>query len=305
VARRPHVSVLPAEVCEHLARPEAELFLDGTVGAGGHARLLLEAIPSAQLLGLDQDPDALDLARETLASFGERATLVHSPFADARSVALELGLGPFDGILLDLGISSMQVDRADRGFSFRNDGPLDMRMNPDGETTARDLVATLDAEALANLIYELGEERHSRRVARAIVDARGRQPITTTQQLAEIVRRAVPRPKQTGGRRKRPRIDPATRTFQALRLAVNDELGQLDRALPALWDLLAPGGRLGVISFHSLEDRRVKLFFRALKQEGRARLLSKKPLVADDEEIAGNPRARSAKFRVAELQQAR
>lgn len=298
---RPHLPVLPEQVSEHLALPEAKRFLDGTVGAGGHSRLILEALPEAHLVGLDRDPGSLALARETLAPFGERVHLIRSAFADAPETASEHG--PFDGILLDLGISSMQVDQPERGFSFKSDGPLDMRMDPDGETTAQDLVEQLGEEDLANVIFELGEERHSRRIARAIVAARREGPIATTSQLAEIVRRAMPRRGGKGKvkvkRRRRP-IDPATRTFQALRLAVNDELGQLDRALPGMWSLLAPGGRLAVISFHSLEDRRVKLFFKSLKAEGQARVLTKKPLVADDDEVAGNPRSRSAKLRVAE-----
>jgi 16S rRNA (cytosine1402-N4)-methyltransferase len=301
VSDRPHLPVLPEQVSEHLAQPTAKRFLDGTVGAGGHSRLILEALPEAQLVALDRDPGSLALARETLAPFGERVRLIRSAFADAPETASEHG--PFDGILLDLGISSMQVDQPERGFSFKSDGPLDMRMDPDGETTARDLVEQLGEEDLANVIFELGEERHSRRIARAIVAARREGPIATTSQLADIVRRAMPhrggKSKNKVKRRRRP-IDPATRTFQALRLAVNDELGQLDRALPGMWSLLAPGGRLAVISFHSLEDRRVKLFFKSLKSEGVALVLTKKPLVADDDEVAGNPRARSAKLRVAE-----
>jgi len=300
----PHVSVLLAEVLEALARPDARWLLDGTVGAGGHSAALLEACPAARLLGLDRDPSALELARPVLAPFGDRAVLAHSPFADASSVAQGQGWGPCDGILLDLGISSMHVDQAERGFSFQSDGPLDMRMDPTHGETARSLIERLREEELADVIFQLGEERYSRRIARAIVEARQEGPISTTVHLAEIVRRAMPRPrgkpKQGPKRRWRPPIDPATRTFQALRLAVNDELGQLERALPELFSLLAPGGRLAVISFHSLEDRRVKLFFRELKQRGAARVLTKKPLRAGEEEVARNPRARSAKMRVAE-----
>jgi 16S rRNA (cytosine1402-N4)-methyltransferase len=292
----PHVPVLPREVLEHLtpaldASGETR-FLDGTVGAAGHASLLLEALPSAQLLGLDRDLQALELARARLAPFGERARLVLE----------RLAFRPLAGALLDLGISSMQVDDGERGFSFRFDGPLDMRMDPTRGPTAADLLATLDATALANLIYELGEERHSRKIAAAIVMDREKRPFTRTGDLSGLLERILPRsrPRQRGRGRPRRGIHPATRTFQALRLAVNDELGQLERSLPALWEQLAIGGRLAVISFHSLEDRRVKNFFRELKREKRARVLTKKPLIASDEECERNPRARSAKLRVAE-----
>jgi 16S rRNA (cytosine1402-N4)-methyltransferase len=296
----PHVPVLADLVVEHLVRPEARWFLDGTLGAGGHARLVLEALPEARLLGLDRDPSALELARERLGPLAERATLVHAPFDEAPRVAAELGLGPFDGILLDVGVSSMQLDQPERGFSFQADGPLDMRMDPTRGESAADLIARLREDELADVIYELGEERGSRRIARAIVEERARGPIVTTGHLADVVRRAAPRGRPPRGPRRRKPIDRATRTFQALRLAVNDELGQLDRALPALFELLAPGGRLAVISFHSLEDRRVKHYFRSEKQAKRGRVLTKKPLQADPSEVFGNPRARSAKLRVIE-----
>lgn len=294
----PHVPVLAAEVVELLGAPlrayPGSWALDGTLGAGGHAALLLEACPEARLLGCDRDPEALTLARARLAPFGPRATLVRAAYADGPAVAREQGLGPFAAALLDLGVSSMQLDRAERGFAFSRPGPLDMRMDPQAPVTARDLVHELPEEELADVIYRLGEERLSRRIARAIVAARRLGPIDTTDVLAEIVRRAVPRP------RGHERIHPATRTFQALRMAVNDELGQLGRALPALWDLLAPGGRLAVISFHSLEDRPVKEFARARKQDGSGRPLTKKPIRPGDEECYRNPRARSAKMRVVE-----
>ncbi len=302
-AGAPHLPVLREAVLEHLGRPGARALLDGTIGAGGHAAALLEALPEATLLGLDQDPAALELARERLAPHAARVTLVHAPFADAAEVAAELGAGPFDAALIDIGVSSMQLDQPERGFSFQRPGPLDMRMDPTQPRTAADLLATLEERELADLIYQLGEERYSRRIARAIVERRAQAPLRTTDELAELVRRAVPPPRgpQRGPRRGRGRrIHPATRTFQALRMAVNDELGQLERALPALFGLLAPGGRLAVISFHSLEDRRVKQYFRELKQQGAGRLLTKKPLVADEAEVATNPRARSAKLRVIE-----
>lgn len=300
----PHLPVLLEHVLRWLGRSDASWFLDGTVGAGGHAAALLEAAPQARLLGLDRDPEALELAKARLEPFGERVILAHAAFDRAAEAAETLGAGPFDGALLDVGVSSMQLDRPGRGFSFREDGPLDMRMDPTLEETAADLVATLPEGELADLIYQLGEERHSRRIARAIVERRRQAPFRTTGDLADVVRQASPRPRPSRKgrpqRRRRAPIDPATRTFQALRIAVNDELGQLDRALPQLRDLLAPGGRLAVISFHSLEDRRVKHAFRSWKQDGLGSVLTKKPVVADEEESWTNPRARSAKLRVFE-----
>jgi 16S rRNA (cytosine1402-N4)-methyltransferase len=293
----PHAPVLADEVLAALGPAiagEAPWLLDGTLGAGGHSERLLAAFPTARLLGLDRDPDALALARARLAPFGERARLVHSTYADAAAAAREAGAGPFAAILIDIGVSSMQLDRAERGFSFSRGGPLDMRMDPTGDgPTAADLVADLGEGELADVIYQHGEEVKSRRIARAIVEARARAPILTTERLAEVVRGAL----GGGGRG---RIDPATRTFQALRIAVNDELGQLERGLPALFDLLAPGGRLAVIAFHSLEDRPAKRFVKARKTDGSGRPLTKKPVVAGDEERARNPRARSARLRVVE-----
>ena len=307
----PHVSVLAEPVLRLLGEAAAlsELdepwFLDGTLGAGGHAASLLQALPQARLLGVDRDPSALELARARLSEAGvlERARLEHATYAVAPALLERIELPPLAGALLDLGISSMQVDQAERGFAFRYDGPLDMRMDPTSEgPTAADLIAELPETELADLIYQLGEERRSRRIARAIVEERKRAPIRRTGELADLIERVVPRGRPRRTKRGRPKrgIHPATRTFQALRLAVNDELGQLDRALPALWERLAVGGRLAVISFHSLEDRRVKHFFRAEKQAKRARVLTKKPLTAADEELALNPRSRSAKLRVAE-----
>lgn len=299
----PHLPVLPTHVDELLGAGfpgEVQWILDGTLGAGGHSAILLEAHPEARLLGLDRDPSALDLARGRLGPLAERVCFAHAEFAAGAEAAREADAGPFQVVLLDIGVSSMQVDQAERGFSFRNDGPLDMRMDPTRGASAAELIEQLDEVALANLIFQFGEERLSRRIARAIVEARRVRPITRTGALAEIVSSAVPRPRPTRGPRRRAPIHPATRTFQALRLAVNDELGQLERALPALWELLAPGGRMGVISFHSLEDRRAKNYFRELKQARLAKVLTKKPVIADDEERDQNPRARSAKLRVAE-----
>jgi 16S rRNA (cytosine1402-N4)-methyltransferase len=279
-------------------RPEARI-LDGTVGAGGHARALLErAGPGSSLLGLDRDPAALEIASRTLEPLksDRRIELVHASFDEAADAARKLGHGPFDAILLDLGVSSMQLDRPERGFTFQGDGPLDMRMDPSAELTAAAIVNEAEEEELADLIYRLGEDRLSRRIAREIVRTRKLAPFRTTRELAAAIERAVP-PRRPLRGRKRPPLHPATRTFQALRIAVNGELSRLERGLPAAFELLAPGGRLAVISFHSLEDRPVKQTFRALKEAGRARVLVKKPIVAGAEELDRNPRARSAKLR--------
>ncbi len=301
----PHDPVLYYEVLQALQPRDGGRYVDGTLGAGGHGWGILDASsPGGLLLGLDLDPQALALAREKLAPFGERAVLRQASYLTLRERLDALGWDYVDGILLDLGISSMQVDVPERGFSFRQDGPLDMRFDPTAPTTAADLVNRLPESELADLIYRYGEERRSRRIARAIVAAR---PIEGTRQLAEIVRRAV-----GGGKR---RIHPATRTFQALRIAVNRELEAVEQVLPLAVDALAPGGRLAVISFHSLEDRLVKVYFRRESRDcicppgrpvcvcehtARLRLVTRKPLQANEAEVTANPRARSARLRVAE-----
>jgi 16S rRNA (cytosine1402-N4)-methyltransferase len=281
------------------------LFIDGTVGAGGHAAAILEAAPQSRLLGFDRDLRSLDVARAALALYQDRVTLVHANFDTMGKIAAEHGFGVVDGILLDLGISSMHVDDPTRGFAFRAEGPLDMRFDPTGAgPSAADLVNTLEVEELADLIYEYGEERDSRRIARAIIAAR---PMHSTRELAEVLERAHRGP--------RDRIHPATRTFQALRIAVNDELGAVERVLPQAIALLRPGGRLAVISFHSLEDRIVKDYFRqeatdcicppkqpicTCNHHATIKLINRKPVIADETEIAANPRSRSAKLRIAE-----
>jgi 16S rRNA (cytosine1402-N4)-methyltransferase len=291
-----HVPVLVDEVRGLLAPQRGGLFVDGTVGLGGHARMLLEG-GAERLIGIDRDPRALELARETLVAFGDRVTLVHADYRDLPAVLAAEGVGRVTGVLLDLGVSSMQLDEEGRGFSFRRDEPLDMRMDrSQGQTLAERLI-DVEESALADVIFQFGEERKSRRVARAIVEARQREPLERTGQLAAIVRRAVGGPWQ--------RIDPATRTFQALRIWVNGELDGLDSCIGRAVDVLqlvsedTPGGRLAVISFHSLEDRIVKHTFRALAHRDAplVRVLTKRPLVAGDEEVAANPRARSAKLR--------
>jgi 16S rRNA (cytosine1402-N4)-methyltransferase len=287
------VPVLPAEVLDALNPQPGQALVDATVGAGGHARLLAERLgPAGRLIGLDRDPAMLELARPRLE--GLPVTLVCANFDRLRTVLDELGAPLVDGVLADLGVCSDQLDAARRGFSFGQDGPLDMRLDPEGETAA-ELISRLNERDLADLIYQYGEERFSRRIARRIVEERRRSPLETTEQLAELVRRCVPRPPHRKGQR-RPLIDPATRVFQALRIAVNDELGALDRLLAALPRCVRPGGRAAVISFHSLEDRRVKQAFR---DRAVWEALTRKPVQAGEEEERNNPRARSAKLRAA------
>ena len=288
-----HEPVMVAEVVQLLDPSRGGLYVDCTVGLGGHSRALLEA-GASRLLGLDRDPDALRVARLRLAEFGDRVELVHADYRDFGRVLDAHQIDLAAGALADLGVSSMQLDAEGRGFSFRRDEPLDMRMDRSQGPTAAALVNEAGETDLANVIFQHGEERFSRRIARAIVAAREEAPIATTGQLAQIVRRAVPR-------RGYQRIDPATRTFQALRIWVNRELEDLDRFLADACARLAIGARLAVISFHSLEDRIVKHAFRALAQgAGAVRLLTRRPLVPGDAELDRNPRARSAKLRAVE-----
>ena len=293
MADRVHEPVLTAEAMALLAAERGGLFVDCTVGLGGHTQALLEA-GASKVLGLDRDRDALRMAGERLTAFGERVELVHADYRDLPRVLDERGVAGVAGALADLGVSSMQLDAEGRGFSFRRDEPLDMRMDQSQGPTAADLLRQAGEEELANVIFEHGEERYSRRIARAIVAARRTTEIATTGQLAQLVRRAVPH-------RGYQRIDPATRTFQALRIWVNRELEQLDEFLGTACSRLLTGARLVVITFHSLEDRIVKHAFRALAQ-GRAALqvLTKRPIVPGDAEIERNPRARSAKLRAIE-----
>jgi 16S rRNA (cytosine1402-N4)-methyltransferase len=288
-----HEPVMVAETVSLLDPSRGGLFVDCTVGLGGHARAVLEA-GATRVLGLDRDPEALRLAGERLASFGDRVELVHADYRDLGRVLDGHQIAGVEGALADLGISSMQLDAAGRGFSFRRDEPLDMRMDQSQGPTAAALLRDVEEEELANVIFRHGEERFSRRIARAIVRARAEQPIETTGQLATLVRRAVP----TRGYQ---RIDPATRTFQALRIWVNRELEGLDTFLAEACRRLLVGARLAVITFHSLEDRVVKHTFRALA-DGRSaiRVLTRRPLVPADAEVERNPRARSAKLRAVE-----
>jgi len=283
-----HVPVMAAEVLQLLAPAPGQVVVDATVGAGGHARAMAERLGSTgRLIGLDQDPSMLELARRRLE--GLPVTLVHANFDRLREVLDEQNVPAVDAVLADLGFASDQLEDAKRGLSFQQPGPLDMRLDPTQGEPASALLKRLNERDLANLIYQLGEERFSRRIARRIVETRRRTPIETTEQLAELVRKSVPRSRAH-------RIDPATRTFQALRIAVNDELGALDRLLAALPTCIKPGGRAAIISFHSLEDRRVKQAFRVKEVW---EVLTSKPVQASEEEVRQNPRTRSAKLRAA------
>jgi 16S rRNA (cytosine1402-N4)-methyltransferase len=285
---------MTAEVLHFLRPEQGGLFIDCTVGLGGHARALLEA-GATRIIGVDRDLDALALARDTLAPWANRVELVHADYREIAEILDSRQIAHVDGTLADLGVSSLQFDAPGRGFSFQRDEPLDMRMDRSGGDTAADLVARSTERDLADAIFQYGEERFSRRIARALVEARHQAPVATTGRLAAIVRRAIP------NRRGYLRIDPATKTFQALRIWVNRELDRLDHFVEAAARRLRAGARLVVITFHSLEDRIVKHTLRALQQrDGLVQVLTKKPLGPGDEEIARNPRARSAKLRAAE-----
>jgi 16S rRNA (cytosine1402-N4)-methyltransferase len=285
-----HVSVLLAEAIEWLRPQPGEIFVDGTLGAGGHTRALVERVqPGGRVISLDRDPAAIARASRDLAGLPIR--FAQANFCDLAEVLELLQISRVNGVLLDLGLSSDQLADTERGFSFTADGPLDLRFDTDEGEPAWRLLARLQEDTLADLIYELGEERLSRRIARKIVERRHANPVRTAIELADLVRSCYP------SASRRDRIHPATRTFQALRIAVNQELKSLDIALKRTPDLLAIGGRFAVISFHSLEDRRVKEAFRS---DARLRELTRKPLTASDDELARNPRSRSAKMRIAE-----
>ena len=282
-----HVPVLLAETLELLGVRPGGLWVDGTVGLGGHAEAVLRATaPAGRLRGFDRDSEALERARARLLPFGDRVRLEH---ADYREIPERLAGEAADGILLDLGVSSLQLDDAERGFSFQREGPLDMRMDRSEQGSASELVNRMRENDLADLIHEYGEEPYSRRIARAIARAREKAPIATTTELAEIVRRAAPKSR-------RPGLHPATRTFQALRIRTNRELDGLEPALERAAECLRPAGRMAVIAFHSLEDRAAKQAFRSLETRG-FRVLTKKPLRPGEPETRDNPRARSARLR--------
>jgi 16S rRNA (cytosine1402-N4)-methyltransferase len=309
-----HTSVLLAETLEYLAPKAGEIFVDATLGLGGHAEAILSAAENTQVIGIDQDTEALSKARARLERFGERFSGFHANFSEIRKVLDEARVEAVDGVLADLGVSSMQLDSETRGFSFRFDAPLDMRMDAEsGEETAAELLETLSEFEIARIIYEYGEERFSRRIARRIVERRERgDSVQTTKQLAELVERAVPRTGGSGGKKKE-KIHPATRTFQALRIAVNRELEILEDFIKGAIDILKPDGRLAIISFHSLEDRIAKQTLQKLSgkcfcppnfpkcvcggAEKKIEILTRKPIVAGEAEMQANPRARSAKLR--------
>jgi 16S rRNA (cytosine1402-N4)-methyltransferase len=306
-----HQSVLAEEVIAHLPLPAGGVYVDGTLGGAGHAAAVLERHPTATLVGIDRDPAALAAARARLGDRAARAHLVHGSYGDLAAILAGLGIERVHGILLDLGVSSPQLDTAERGFSFSKAGPLDMRMDPTRGQTALELLRELDAGALGEVIAELGEERYAKKIARLVKEAVRADRLHTTTDLAAIVAQAIPIAEQ-----RRSKIHPATRTFQALRIAVNAELDQLAALLEVFPALLAPGGRCAIISFHSLEDRLVKNRFRDLawttslprrlaEQAGErvdavCELVTRKPIFASEEEIARNPRARSARLRVCE-----
>lgn len=283
-----HIPVLPQEVIQGMNPQPGDIVVDGTLGGGGHTRELLKLIgPTGRLIGFDRDPQAVESTRDRIPD--ENATFIAANYSDVPEYLAGLGISAVNSILLDLGLSSDQLADRDRGFSFQSDGPLDLRFNPMAGEPAAKLVNRLSEKHLADLIYEFGEERLSRRIARKIVRLRHANKIETSSQLASIVRSCIPRTKQQ-------KIDPATKTFQALRIAVNEELKWLKSAMNRLPDLLAPGGRIAVISFHSLEDRIVK---QVLNQNKDLEVLTKKPTQASEAELEANPRSRSAKLRVA------
>lgn len=284
-----HTSVLLEEVLEQLAPVGGGIYVDVTLGGGGHARAILErSAPDGRLIGTDRDPNALEAAGAVLAEFGARATLRKARMSDLRDVLTSLGIEHVDGIIADLGVSSAQLDQEERGFSFAKEGPIDMRMDPTEGESALDLIGRCDAEELANLIYRYGEEHRSRKIARSLRRAYEEGDLETTTDLRRAVHRA------TGGRRGR--IDPATKTFQGLRIAVNEELAELEALLEQLPSVLRVGGVVAVISFHSLEDRIVKHTFRDSEHLSP---LTKRPIIASDDERANNRRSRSAKLRAA------
>jgi 16S rRNA (cytosine1402-N4)-methyltransferase len=304
-----HATVMADEALHYLQPRPGGLYCDATLGGGGHAFRILEASsPDGRLVGIDRDPAALEAARARLKPFGDRVTLVHGSFGDAVSILAELSAVPVDGFMLDLGVSSPQLDRAERGFSFQREGPLDMRMDPTHGEPALALLERVSLDELASILRRYGDERYAGRIARSIKEAVAARTLATTTELATLIARAVP----TRERHK----DPATRTFQALRIAVNDELGQLERILEALLDVLKPGGRIVIIAFHSLEDGLVKNRFRDLGRDPglphdvaekmgvpstpALRVLTRKPVSPSEAEVLTNPRARSARLRAAQ-----
>ena len=292
-----HEPVMGTEVLEWLAPRPGATVVDATVGTGGHSLLVLPTLlPNGRLIALDRDREALDVAKNRLIEFDPQVTFVHGNYRDLPAILSRLGLTCVDGVVVDLGMSSFQVDQAERGFSFTHEGALDMRMDTTQDLAASTLVNRLSADELATILETFGEERFAWRIARRLVEARRKQPITTTAQLTQLVLSALP-----AGQRHQ-RLHPATRTFQALRIAVNDEVGALEQCLTNLRTFLRPGGRAVILSYHSLEDRLVKHAFAQGMREGWWTVLTKKPLRPTDDEVRRNPRARSAKLRAVERQ---
>ncbi|MDP8299002.1 MAG: 16S rRNA (cytosine(1402)-N(4))-methyltransferase RsmH [Candidatus Tantalella remota] len=290
-----HLPVLLKKAIDHLDPEAGDIILDATLGGGGHAEAILQRIvPDGTLIGTDADTEAIERCRVYLARFGEAAVLVHKNFGKIDEVLKAVNIDKLDGALFDLGISSFQIDEADRGFSFLRDGPLDMRFDCGAQLTASEVVNRFGREKLTDILKEYGEERHAKLVAAGICVARRKQRIETTGQLKDIVMKAV------GAKYRKQRLHPATRTFQALRIYVNDELSSIAKAVRDVVRYLSPGGRVCVISFHSLEDRIIKNIFREEASEGSLEIITRKPVTPDAEEIRENPRARSAKMRVAE-----
>jgi 16S rRNA (cytosine1402-N4)-methyltransferase len=288
-----HISVLLQEVIENL-KPNGTV-IDATLGLGGHSKEILEK-SKANIIGIDQDGEALELARKNLKDFKDRVKLIKGNFSEIEDIAKKEGvLGNISGILMDIGVSSIQLDKPDRGFSFRNDGPLDMRMDKASSLTAYEIVNSFPEEEIARILYEFGEEYQSRRIAKQIIKNRREEKINSTLKLAEIIKNAVPKNRAFG------KIHPATKSFQALRIAVNGELDALRDGLIGALRVLKNGGRFVVISFHSLEDRIVKRFFKDMASNGQVEILTKKPVVPTMDEVINNPRSRSAKLRAVKI----
>lgn len=303
--KTPHIPVLLNEVVESIAPKDGGVYVDGTFGAGGYTRAVLDAA-DCTVYAIDRDPDAIREGQKLVDAYKGRLHLLHGTFGEMAELVRDEGVDFVDGVMLDIGVSSMQIDRAERGFSFQKDGALDMRMSQNG-LSAADVLNTFGERDIADIIYKYGEERFSRRIAAAVVEQRKTAPFKTTLEFADLIRRTVPH--------KREDIDPATRSFQALRIYVNDELGQLESGLSAAHDLLKAGGRMAVVSFHSLEDRIVKTFMQEKsgktanpsrympvveKQAATLKTITKKPILPTESETKFNPRARSARLRVAE-----
>jgi len=292
-----HTPVMLAEVLQYLNLHPGQTIIDGTVGMGGHSLEIVKRIaPGGKLIAIDRDKESLDMAQARLKDFSEQAQFVYGNFSEMDEIVKRLKVDRIDGILLDLGVSTFQLTQADRGFSFTREGPLDMRLDRNSYISAYDLVNNLNEEEISNLLWSFGEERWHNRIARRVVEERQKQPITTTAELSEIVMRAIP----PRFRKFHYRIHPATRTFQAVRIAVNRELEVLEQVLAKSIPLLSPGGRICVISFHSLEDRVVKWAFRKAAAEGVLTILTPKPLTPTESEARENPSSRSSKFRAAE-----